>query len=93
LTWQSKGVYAHRVVENRRMPNSATHRVRSPTDPCLCASCKRPMAHEVKHCIQDSADGFFMLCDACYLKDDRRNDWEHRGDIVPKRWALLGGQR
>lgn len=62
-------------------------------DACLCATCKRLVVDEVKHCVLDEYDGSLILCDSCFLRDDRRNDWEHRGDVVPKRWALLGGRR
>jgi hypothetical protein len=67
--------------------------IQSYSDACLCTTCKRLVVNEVKHCVLDECGGSLILCDSCYVRDDRRNDWEHRGDVVPRRWALLGGRR
>jgi hypothetical protein len=48
------------------------------------------MTHEVKHCVLDEEDGSLILCDACFLGDERRFRWEGRGDLVPKRWGRSG---
>jgi hypothetical protein len=60
------------------------------TGACLCSTCRRLMVDEVKHCVLDHDGGSFVLCDACYLRDERRNEWELRGDPVPRRWAVSG---
>jgi hypothetical protein len=76
------------------MRRSGTRRVAkralesSLTDACLCATCRRPMLNEVKHCVLDRENGSLILCDSCYLLDERRYDWEHRGNPFPQRRAL-----
>ena len=64
----------------------------SSTDACLCATCERPMGSGIKHCIDDVVEGAFVLCDTCYLGDDRRNEWEYRGALLPKKAALSGAR-
>ncbi len=80
--------------EVRKMPNSGTRRVVAKWAPdrteCVCATCRRPMGDKVKHCVLDHDGGAFVLCDPCYLRDERRYGWEHRGDPHPQRWALSG---
>jgi hypothetical protein len=46
------------------------------------------MVNEVKHCVLDPDWGSLILCDSCYVGDERRYDWEHRGNPLPQRWAL-----
>jgi len=81
------------------MRSSETRRVakRAPDslleDPCLCATCRRPMADEVKHCVPDHGEGSFVLCDTCYLRDERHFGWEHRSNPLPKRWARSRAKR
>ena len=71
------------------MRRSGTRRVgkRAPeskfTDECRCATCRRPMAHELKHCVLDAEAGAFIMCDTCYLRDERRFAWEHRANPLP----------
>jgi hypothetical protein len=60
-------------------------------DACLCVSCRRLIFDEVKHCVFDQVEGSFVLCDSCYLRDERRNSWEHRGDPLPRRWGRVVG--
>ena len=57
----------------------ASRTIQSFTSACLCAGCKRLMVDEVKHCVDNIEDGSFALCDSCYLRDKRRNEWEYRG--------------
>jgi hypothetical protein len=81
------------------MHDSGTRRIgkRTPDSSCadapLCAMCRQPMVDEVKHCINDTAEGFIVLCDSCYFGDERRNAWEYRGVLLPKKSPLFGGRR
>jgi len=38
------------------------------------------MVDEVKHCVLDQHGGSLILCDSCYLRDERRYGWEHRAN-------------
>jgi|HubBroStandDraft_1064217.scaffolds.fasta_scaffold14008_2 hypothetical protein len=75
-----------RSSETRRIAKRAADT--SLDDRCLCATCRRPMVNEVKHCVLDPDWGSLILCDSCYVGDERRYDWEHRGNPLPQRWAL-----
>jgi hypothetical protein len=58
-------------------------------DDCICATCARPIVDAVKHCVLDQDGAPFVLCDACYLEDERRNGWEYRGNPFPWRWGRV----
>jgi hypothetical protein len=47
------------------------------------------MVDEVKHCMLDQHGGSLILCDSCYLRDERRYGWEHRANPWPKRWGRM----
>jgi hypothetical protein len=52
------------------------------TDACLCGACHRLMVDEAKTCIQDRRQGPLVLCQACYHRDARREDWEGNADGI-----------
>lgn len=78
-----------RSSETRRIAKRACE---SSLDPCLCAVCGRPIGDEVKHCVFDDENGSFVLCDPCYVRDERRYGWEHRGNPFPQKRALSRGR-
>jgi hypothetical protein len=63
------------------------------TDECICATCRRPIVDEVKHCALDDDGGPFVLCDPCYLQDERRYVWENRGNPFPLKLGRVAGGR
>ena len=66
--------------------------IKSCTDACLCTRCRRLMVDEVKHCLLDQHGGSLILCDSCYLRDERRYGWEHRGNPFPGRLGRVVGR-
>jgi hypothetical protein len=74
-----------RSSETRRVAERATDS--SLEGLCLCAACRQPMVNGVKHCVLDPENGSLVLCDPCYLSDERRYGWENRVNPLPRRWA------
>jgi hypothetical protein len=50
------------------------------------------MGGEVKHCVLDHDLGSLILCDSCYVQDDRHYGWEHRGNPFPARLGRVVGR-
>jgi hypothetical protein len=47
------------------------------------------MVDGIKHCVLDDDALPFVLCDTCYLQDERRYGWEHRANPFPARWGKV----
>ena len=81
--------------KRRKTPSSGTRRVAkrvpdaSRKSACLCTTCQRPIVNDVKHCVLGDDALPFVLCDTCYLRDERRYGWEHRANPFPATWGKV----